>query len=74
MDATTELLKDYLFDKGIQLKNLSEKANIPYSTLRDVFCNKKSKRSLRAAEFMRVCHFLELDPMKFYSDKIEMDE
>lgn len=48
MDATTELLKDYLFDKGIQLKNLSEKANIPYSTLRDVFCNKKSKRSLEA--------------------------
>ena len=42
MDATTELLKDYLFNKGIQLKNLSEKANIPYSTLRDVFCNKKS--------------------------------
>lgn len=62
-DVTQEIAK-YVKEKGIAITVISEKTGIPYGVLHPCLSGKR-KRKLRADEFLAVCNFLEIEPMKF---------
>ena len=59
MDAITQSVARYIEEKGVSVRNLSEKTGISYSALYDSLLNKGRGRELRAWEFMAICRFLE---------------
>lgn len=61
----TKRLAKYIADKGMSIKNISEKTGIPYSALYDSLSNTNRNRELRADEFMEICKFLEKKPEDF---------
>lgn len=65
----TKAIADYIKEKGISVKKVSDKTGIPYCVLYDSLCSKTRNRDLRADEFMAVCNFLEKDPRDFMTEK-----
>ena len=63
-DRGTIKLSDYVRKKGVALLSISKNTGISY----DKLCRSLSSkvRALRTDEFLAICGFLELDPMKFY--------
>lgn len=63
MSPITKEIAKIVCEKGINLSNLSRKTNIPYSTLYSSLGDEKRNRDLRDIELIKVCKFLEIDPM-----------
>lgn len=62
-DKTTQKMAEHL--EGLNLSSLSKKTGIPYSSLYNSLYNEARKRSLRAHEFLKLCHITGADPMLF---------
>ena len=66
MDVT-KAIANYINDKGISLKRVSEATGIPYNPI----CSSlgadgtRKPRKLRGDELLKVCNFLEVNPMRF---------
>ena len=61
-------IKDRLHDLDMNMKTLSEKTDIPYTTLYDNF---KKKNKISLLNFFKICAALDLNP---YLVPKEMDE
>jgi len=60
---TTRKVAEYVTEKGIKISVLSERTGISRNVLDNCF-SKESTRALRADEFLEICSFLDVDPMK----------
>lgn len=70
MSAVTESLKNYIQEKGINIKNLAEKTGHSYDAFMASVGNLNSRdRTLRDDEFLDICEFLQVDPRMFSSRK-----
>lgn len=71
-DNCTRLLAGYIKEKGISMASISKGTGISY----DKLCRSLSARirPFRADELLKVCNFLEIDPMRFYRPKIMDDK
>jgi len=65
MDIPTQLVSNYVRNKGINLKKMSDATGIPYTVIYDSLQNKNRDRDLRVGEFLEICEFLEVDPKTF---------
>ena len=63
MDKPTQMISEYVSEKGINLSNLSVKTGIPYDSIYASLANKNRDRDLRGGELIAICAFLNLDPM-----------
>ncbi|MDD4715905.1 MAG: helix-turn-helix transcriptional regulator [Oscillospiraceae bacterium] len=61
MDIATGKIRNYVKEKGITIKAISRHTNIAPGALYSSF---SGLRPLRADEFLAVCSFLGIDPMK----------
>ena len=59
----TKAVSDYIRGKGIQVTVLSEGTGISYKILQPSIMG---KRKLRADEFLMICDFLEVSPVRFW--------
>ena len=59
----------YLKDKGIVLSVVARETGIPYMALYDSFFNAKKQRPIKGSELIKVCHFLDINPMEFRGDE-----
>ncbi|MFQ7563657.1 MAG: helix-turn-helix domain-containing protein [Blautia sp.] len=60
---------EYIKKKKIRLSKISRETGIPYTALYDSFFNKSRNRDLRLEECLRICDYLQIDPMLFYYGK-----
>ena len=65
----TKNLAEYIKNMGINLSELSRKADIPYHTLYKCLGAELPQRELRADELASICMVLNLNPMDFWSRK-----
>ena len=63
MDKSTQIISEYVSEKGINLSNLSNKTGIPYEAVYASLANKNRDRDLRGDELIAICGFLDLNPM-----------
>ncbi|MBC8546083.1 helix-turn-helix domain-containing protein [Clostridiaceae bacterium NSJ-31] len=63
-DNGTKLLAAHIRTKGISIKQVSDQTGISYDKL--IRSLSKESRALKTDEFLCVCQFLEVDPMRFY--------
>lgn len=68
-DEPTAKIAEYIDKKGVSLVAIARATGISEGILRR--CFSVGKRDLRAGEFLRVCRFLERDPMEFSSQRRE---
>ena len=66
MSDVTRAVSEYIHEKGISISTVSEKTGISYGMLRPSLCA-KGNRPLRADEYLKICNFLEVDPLRFFS-------
>ena len=59
----TNLIADIVADKGIKIARISEATGIPYQKL-CVSLDKTKSRELRADELVKVCKFLDINPLE----------
>lgn len=64
-DEGTKLVAKYIQEKGMSMVAISKYTGISYDKLRRSLS--KKTRALKADEFLRICGFLEVDPMKFFT-------
>lgn len=57
----TNKIADIIADKGIKIARIAEATGISYQVLQVSF---KKKRELRADELVKVCQFLNINPME----------
>ena len=62
--TTTQLLSEYVKEKGISLNAIAKATGIPKDAVYRSL-GSDSKRKLRAEEFLPICMFLEVDPLRF---------
>ena len=70
--SVTENLARYIDEKGISLSNMAQVTGIPVNALYNSLGTKTSEnrtRNLRDYEFLAICDFLEVDPMRFLDKK-----
>lgn len=65
MSLVTLNVAKYIKNKGIQISKISEATNIEYAPLYDSLGNRGRGRDLRDDELIKVCAFLEKNPMDF---------
>lgn len=65
MDNPTTRISEYVKATGINVSNMSRSTGIPYVSLYDSLLNDARDRDLRAGEFVKICNFLQISPMKF---------
>ncbi len=63
-DYTTRLVADYVYDLGVKQSAISRATGISEGILYRSLS--MGKRNLRAGEFLAICTFLKVDPMRFY--------
>lgn len=68
MDTLTKNLSRYVKDKGINVSKMSRDTGIPYMALYDSLLNDERDREIRGSELLKVCEFLERNPMDFVED------
>lgn len=64
----TSGIAKYIAEKGHSLTVISDATNIAYNVIYNSL-GPNATRELRACEYLAICHFLEIDPMKFYNKK-----
>ena len=74
MDNTTKRISEFVRNKGFNLSDMSRKTGIPYGALYTSLCNEARARDLKADEFLKICHFLEKDPMDFMCTEDSVEE
>lgn len=65
MSAVTDRLSEYVRKKRINLSAMSRDTGISYMALYDSLANNARARDLRDDELIKVCGFLEINPMDF---------
>ena len=60
-----ENLSKCIDDKGIALTVVSRRTGISYMALYDSLKNKSKKRDIKGKELVKLCKFLDIDPMEF---------
>jgi len=65
IDGPTAKIAEYIGKKGVAIVAIARATGISEGILRR--CLSAGKRNLRAGEFLRICEFLERDPMEFSS-------
>ena len=73
MTDVTKAVSEYIRDKGITISTISQKTGISYGVLHSSLC-KKAKRKLRADEYLKICYFLEIDPLRFFISPQEIPQ
>ncbi len=69
LSSVTENVARYIAEKGISIQNLANAIGITDQVLyRSLGNTNSSKRNLRDVEFLAICKFLEVDPMRFYDE------
>lgn len=71
-DRATQLLSEHVRRKGVAIMSISKNTGIAYDKLRRSLST--GGRALRTDEFLMICHFLETDPMRFYTTQKIPDE
>lgn len=66
MDIVTKNLSDYVRSKGINLSKMSRETGIPYVAL---YRSLTGSRAIRGDELLKICGYLEVDPMLFENSK-----
>lgn len=74
MSRVTEKVAKYVMEKGINLAKLSRETKIPYQSLYVSLTENSRGRELRADEFLRICRFLDVDPMRFWDAENEPEK
>ena len=64
MSNITEKVAVAVTEHGISIRQLAEKADIPYMNLYNSLANRSRDRELRASELIAICKILGIDPMK----------
>ena len=64
-------IAEYIKQKGIKLSAISRKTGISYSALYSSLMSTNKNRELRATEFIKICQFLEKEPMDFIGKDIK---
>ena len=59
-------IRNYIDSKGIKLKAISIKTNIPYDRILGYFSRKKS--NITTEDYFEICKFLNLDLDYFYKN------
>ena len=67
--SPTRELSEYLNQRGIAISAIQKGTGLPRQILYTSL-GKNGKRELRADEFLQICVFIEIDPMKFAPDKV----
>ena len=62
-DAATNRVAEYVSKLGVKVTTISKATGIPDGMLRRSLSSKE--RSLRADEFLKICGFLEKEPLDF---------
>lgn len=65
MSAVTQNVSKYIRNKGINLSKLSRDTKIQYMAIYDSLANPERDRDLRDYELLKICAFLEVNPMDF---------
>lgn len=60
-----ENLSKCIDDKGIALTVVSRRTGLSYTALYDSLRNKSKKREVKGRELIKLCRFLDVDPMDF---------
>lgn len=63
-DNATRRVSEYIEEKGLNIMNLSRKTGVPYGILQRSVVRRE--RDLRADEFLKICEFLQIDPLSMY--------
>lgn len=69
MSVVTKKVSEYVKNKGINLSKLSRNTNIQYMDIYNSLANPKRNRDLKDYELIRICKFLEVNPMDFAEDE-----
>ena len=69
--TTTQLLSDYIRNRGFSLKAISNATSLSTGVLYPSL-GRTVRRALRADEFLLICVYLQVDPMKFYPKSEEV--
>ena len=64
--TTEKKLATYISGRGLKIKYVAEKAEIPYQHLQTALLG---TRKLKSDEFLRVCAVLDVDPRLFAPEK-----
>ncbi len=65
MSHVTERISTYISNKGINLAKLASETGIPYMSVYKSLSAGSGKRPLRDHEFLKICEFLNVNPMDF---------
>ena len=63
MSSVTTEISEYVRNKGINISRMARETGIPYNCLHASLGMSDRERELRADEFIKVCKYLEIDPM-----------
>lgn len=69
MSSVTENLSRFIKEKRINLAAMARDTNLPYMSLYASLMNESRDRDLKDEEFLRICNFLDVDPMTFLDGK-----
>ena len=72
-DEATERLAQYIERKGVKVSRIAEETGLPVMALYRSLSGGKRKRPLLAGEFLKICSFLEVNPMQFMETKKAAD-
>lgn len=67
-----ENISNYVKNKGIALSVMARQTGIPYMSLYDSLMNDRKSRQLRGQELIKVCVFLDINPMDFAEQRQEV--
>lgn len=70
MSVVTKNVSKYVEKRGINLSKASRETGIPYGALYASLCDVERDRDLRDDEFVKLCAYLEVNPMDF-ADRTE---
>ncbi len=65
MSTVTKNVAEYVKQKAINLSKMSRDTGIPYSSIYGSLADDSRERDLRDDEFIKICLFLNINPMDF---------
>ena len=73
MSFVTKNVSRYESEKGYNLSKLSRETGIPYGSLYASLCDDGRERDLRDDEFIKICLFVDANPMDFAGNPEQME-
>ena len=74
MSSVTQNLAAHIAKQGINLSKVSRDTGVPYQVLLASIGESNRGRDLRDIEFLKICEFLNEDPMKFANFETEKED